>query len=71
MRAIYAEFLSGADFEPRPNHWNPRLPAGWLQKQKEEQLTLLGSVVASQLRIRALPPMMCRSPICNAASRSH
>lgn len=48
-RAIYAEHVGATDLKPGPNHWNPRLPAEWARKRKEEQIEVLKPILAAQL----------------------
>lgn len=49
VRAIFAEHVGTTGLKPGPNHWNPRLPADWARKRKEQQIELLKPIVAAQL----------------------
>jgi hypothetical protein len=54
IRVIYAQHLVQAGEKPAPNHWNPRLPAGWAHMRKQDQIDLLKPVVTVQLQDEGL-----------------
>ena len=49
IRAIYAQHLANTGEKPAPSNWNSPLPAGWARLPKDEQISLLRPVIASEL----------------------